>query len=89
MEKTPSASETVATHEKAKPLLLEREMDICEKPHPALWFSKKEEQKTFFSLLKSKRRAENFFFIIKVNHICNFDFIAGYELRYIVKVMSY
>ena len=53
MEKTPSPSETVATHEKAKPLLLEREMDICEKPHPALWFSKKEEQKTFFSLLKS------------------------------------
>ena len=53
MEKTPSASETVATHEKAKPLLLEREMDICEKPHSALWFSQKEEQKFFFSLLKS------------------------------------
>ena len=53
MEKTPSASETVATHEKAKPLLLERETDVCEKPHSALWFSKKEELKKMFSLLKS------------------------------------
>ena len=28
--------ETVATYEKAKPLLLEREMAVCEKPHTAL-----------------------------------------------------
>ena len=27
--------------------------------------------------------------LIKVNHIDNFDFVARYELRCIVKVMSY
>ena len=35
-KKHPLLPETVTTYEKAKPLLLEREMAVCEKPHSVL-----------------------------------------------------